>query len=38
MRSKTARGRISGGLGVFSVRHDRLLLYAQLYPLSQLPP
>jgi hypothetical protein len=27
-----------GGFGVFSVRHEMLLLYAQLYPLSQLPP
>jgi hypothetical protein len=29
-RSNTARGLISGGLGVFSVRHEMLLLEAQL--------
>ena len=28
-RSKTARGRISGGFGVDGVRHEMLLLYAQ---------
>jgi hypothetical protein len=37
-RSNTARGRISGGLGVEGVRQEMLLLYAQLYPLSQFPP
>ena len=37
IRSNTTRGLVSGGIGSVGVRHEMLLVYAQLKPLSQLP-
>src|SRR5438132_310216 len=36
-RSNTARGLFSIGSGVVGVRHEHVLLYAQLYPILQTP-
>ena len=36
-RSNTGRGLVSAGFGVEGPRHEMLLVYAQLYPESQLP-
>ena len=37
IRSKTTRGLFSMGSGVDSLLHAIVLVYAQLYPVSQLP-